>query len=357
MSLGIVADRVSSGSGPDCASTCTCSLTYLPVHRAHLPGKAAVHRAARQPQPDAEDVTHSDHARPVRCAAAICQHEHSRARASFCSVWSSAPIAGRAVPYCEFLLEAGYDVFAFESRGQGQSPSQPGYEPMQWVTEFEVDDFRAALAYLKERPDADPRGVGFFGISKGGGAGLYCRLPTIPTSAAASPTASSPRTPRWCRTCASGSSSTRSGPGCRRTPAAAGITATCASIGLRHRSSRERHCTLSAPGNGASPSWRARPLLMIHGGADTYIKPDMAQILFDAGRVKPRKSGSWTEPSTTRRSTSPAQATRNACSPFSTSTWPAGRVPAASEVGYPSVRSRPQEAVDHGKMINSAAMK
>ena len=33
-------------------------------------------------------------------------------------------------------------------------------------------DVQAALAYLKGRPDADPRGVGFFGISKGGGAGL-----------------------------------------------------------------------------------------------------------------------------------------------------------------------------------------
>src|SRR5207247_5424641 len=32
--------------------------------------------------------------------------------------------------------------------------------------------FQAALAYLKRRTDADPRGVGFFGISKGGSAGL-----------------------------------------------------------------------------------------------------------------------------------------------------------------------------------------
>ena len=29
-----------------------------------------------------------------------------------------------AVPYCEFLLEDGYDVFSFETRGQGQS--EPG---------------------------------------------------------------------------------------------------------------------------------------------------------------------------------------------------------------------------------------
>ena len=48
----------------------------------------------------------------------------------------------------------------------------PGYEPMEWVTEFEVADFIAALAYLKSRPHAHPIGVGLFGISKGAGAGL-----------------------------------------------------------------------------------------------------------------------------------------------------------------------------------------
>ena len=76
------------------------------------------------------------------------------------------------VPYCESLVANGFDVFAFEPRNQGDSDHQPGYEPLQWVTDFEVRDFQAALAYLKSRPDADPRGVGFFGISKGGGAGL-----------------------------------------------------------------------------------------------------------------------------------------------------------------------------------------
>src|SRR5437660_9643022 len=65
------------------------------------------------------------------------------------------------VPYCEVLLENGYDVFAFEACGQGDSDARPGYEPLQWVTEFEVEDTRAALAYLRSRPDADPRGVGF----------------------------------------------------------------------------------------------------------------------------------------------------------------------------------------------------
>src|SRR5262249_50627608 len=76
------------------------------------------------------------------------------------------------VPYCQHLLNAGYDVFAFEARNQGDSDRLNAYEPLQWVTDYEVEDVRAALRYLKARPDADPRGVGFFGISKGAGAGL-----------------------------------------------------------------------------------------------------------------------------------------------------------------------------------------
>jgi pimeloyl-ACP methyl ester carboxylesterase len=74
--------------------------------------------------------------------------------------------------YVEHLVTAGYDVFAFEPRGQGESTPIPCYEPLQWVTEYEVDDARAAIAYLKGRPDADPAGVGLFGISKGAGAGI-----------------------------------------------------------------------------------------------------------------------------------------------------------------------------------------
>src|SRR5262249_54961910 len=67
----------------------------------------------------------------------------------------------------------GYDIFAFESRGQGQSQAQEGYEPLQWVTDFDVCDMRTAVAYLKSRPDADPRGIGVFGLSKGGSTALY----------------------------------------------------------------------------------------------------------------------------------------------------------------------------------------
>jgi uncharacterized protein len=74
--------------------------------------------------------------------------------------------------YCERLQDAGYDVFACELRNQGESDKDPTYEPMQWSTNKDLADARAALAYLHARPDADPAGVGVFGISKGGSLGL-----------------------------------------------------------------------------------------------------------------------------------------------------------------------------------------
>ena len=53
------------------------------------------------------------------------------------------------------------------------SDKQPDYEPLHWITQYEVDDTKSAIAYLKTRPDADPNGIGFFGISKGAASGLY----------------------------------------------------------------------------------------------------------------------------------------------------------------------------------------
>src|SRR4051812_43405284 len=66
------------------------------------------------------------------------------------------------VPYTEFLRDAGYDIFAYEPRGQGTSPAQPAYEPLHWVTDFELTDCQTALAYLKSRPDCPAKGVGLF---------------------------------------------------------------------------------------------------------------------------------------------------------------------------------------------------
>jgi pimeloyl-ACP methyl ester carboxylesterase len=181
------------------------------------------------------------------------------------------------VPYCEFLRQNGYDIFTFEPRGQGDSPVQPGYEPLQWVTAFEVRDFCAALAYLKSRPDADPRGIGFFGISKGGGAGLiaaagdpYVRC-CVTDGVFATHTTMVPYMRKWIAIYSDRYKIQRVLPGW--------YYGVAARIGLR-RIRRERGCRfphLEHVIAGLAP----RPLLMIHGGGDTYIKPEMALALFD----------------------------------------------------------------------------
>ncbi|HZY88651.1 MAG TPA: alpha/beta fold hydrolase [Gemmataceae bacterium] len=183
-------------------------------------------------------------------------------------------------PYCDHLVEAGYDVFAFESRNQGTSDALPGYEPLQWVTDYEVRDAEAALAYLKGRPDADPRGVGFFGISKGGGAGLF--------AAAAGPYV------RCCVTDGAFGTFSTLVPYMRRWLRIYSDRPFVQSLlphwyygifgrrGLR-QIERERRCRfphLEPVLRRLSP----RPLLMVHGEADTYIRPSMARALFDAAR-------------------------------------------------------------------------
>ena len=47
-----------------------------------------------------------------------------------------------------------------------------GYRPTPWLTRHELADVQAAIDYLCDRPDADPHGIGIFGISRGGNAAL-----------------------------------------------------------------------------------------------------------------------------------------------------------------------------------------
>ena len=74
--------------------------------------------------------------------------------------------------YADDLRGLGFDVFTFDFRNHGESDSEPGHEPLQWVSDRDVRDLRAALDYLRSRPDADPAGAGLFGVSRGGGVAL-----------------------------------------------------------------------------------------------------------------------------------------------------------------------------------------
>jgi uncharacterized protein len=77
-----------------------------------------------------------------------------------------------AAGYAGHLRERGFDIFTFDFRNQGQSDALPHYQPMPWLTAYEVADLQAAINYVCSRPDADSRGIGLFGISRGGNAAL-----------------------------------------------------------------------------------------------------------------------------------------------------------------------------------------
>lgn len=180
------------------------------------------------------------------------------------------------IPYAQCLLDAGYDVFSFETRSQGESDAQPNYQPLQWVTEFEVADYRAAVAYLKGRPDRDAKGIGFFGISKGGGAGLiagaadsYIRC-FVTDGIFATRTTMLPYMRKWVAIV-----STRYWLQKALPMWFYGLIADKALA----RISERRACVFPHL-EDFLPRLSPRPLLMIHGGGDTYIKPEMALSLY-----------------------------------------------------------------------------
>ncbi len=74
--------------------------------------------------------------------------------------------------YTDGLRERGFDLFSFDFRNHGESDEEPGLEKLHWVSDRELTDLRAALAYLRSRPDRDAAGASLFGISRGGGAAL-----------------------------------------------------------------------------------------------------------------------------------------------------------------------------------------
>jgi pimeloyl-ACP methyl ester carboxylesterase len=133
---------------------------------------------------------------------------------------------------------------------------------------------------LKERDDSDPKGVGLFGISKGGSAGLiaaaredYVRC-MVTDGIFATHTTMVPYMRKWVDIVSTRYWLHKILPDWfYGLVARAGIKEVCREYGCRfpHLENAMRRL---AP----------RPLLMIHGGADTYIKPDMAKVLFSLAK-------------------------------------------------------------------------
>lgn len=232
-----------------------------------------------QPVPGAEDVTFPT-TDGLRLCGCYLHTTAPRRRGVILFAVEFGSNRWSCLPYCQHLIASGYDLFAFEPRGQGDSPSHPGYEPLQWVTNFEVADARAALAYLKKRPDADPRGVGFFGISKGGNAGLL--------AAVDEPFVRCLVTDGIFPTYTMTLGYARKWYGIYNNHYLLQGLIPLWYYGLvckeaLRRIARQRRCrfpNLEPLIGRLAP----RPLLMIHGGGDTYVKPEIAEFLFRQAR-------------------------------------------------------------------------
>lgn len=177
--------------------------------------------------------------------------------------------------YCERLVAEGYDVFAYEPRNQGDSDKDSDYEPLQWVTDRDLADARAALSYLHSRPDADPFGVGVFGVSKGGSLGLLLaaedrRVRCVATDGAfATYTTMVPFIRKWVSIYIKRRDWIRT----RIPDWFYGLLANAALGEVQGQRNVE------FVGIEKAVRKLRQPWFAVHGGGDTYIKPEMAEAL------------------------------------------------------------------------------
>jgi len=157
---------------------------------------------------------------------------------------------------------------------------------LQWATDRDLCDTKAALDYLTSRPDADTKGIGLFGISKGGSVGLVAaasdpRVNCVATDGAfGTMTTVMPFLMRWLDIYAPKSRLTKYIPNLfYRTLAKDTIRTVANERNVRYLKVEPAVERLN------------RPLLMIHGAGDTYIKPEMARSLH--GRAKSSVSELW----------------------------------------------------------------
>ncbi len=106
-------------------------------------------------------------------------HDEPRGVILFCPELNGNHWTG--LSYAQALLDAGFAVLAFDFRNQGNSEHQIGYKPIHWVTEFELRDIEAVLAWLQTQETLRSIPVGIFGVSRGGSAALLAagRFPQL----------------------------------------------------------------------------------------------------------------------------------------------------------------------------------
>ncbi len=124
------------------------------------------------PDPDAEPFS-------VRTVDGVtlrgCLYRHTeqtpRGLIVFCPEFASNHRS--AMLYCSALSRAGFHVLTFDFRNHGDSDSMPGYEPLHWLTQYEILDLNTVINHVYSQPDLTELPLGLFGISRGGSAALY----------------------------------------------------------------------------------------------------------------------------------------------------------------------------------------
>jgi pimeloyl-ACP methyl ester carboxylesterase len=186
-------------------------------------------------------------------------------------------------PYADGLRDRGFDIFTFDFRNHGRSASVADYEPLQWVSDHEVRDLQAALAYLRSRGDRDPAGFGLIGISRGGGTALVVASGQVDVwgiiTDGAFPTRGTMLAYilRWAEIFVNN----RAVYAILRDYTPYSVFNLMGSVG-RRRAERRLSCRF-ADIEAAVSRLAPRSWLMIHGARDAYIGPEIAQRLFDEG--------------------------------------------------------------------------
>lgn len=112
----------------------------------------------------------TEHGLTLRGSLRLQEDRPSRGVIVFCPELSGSHWSANS--YCQGLWQAGFDILSFDFRNEGESDHQPGYEPLHWVTDYEVADVLAAVNFARRRAELQTLPIGLFGVSRGGGAAL-----------------------------------------------------------------------------------------------------------------------------------------------------------------------------------------
>lgn len=123
------------------------------------------------PHPPGVELVHFDSADGTRLAgwfipAQARRGEPSDPRGTVLHMHGNAGNIADHQPFTDFLPPSGFNVFLFDYRGYGESGGSA------WKRDRLIEDTHAALDYILTRDDVDPARIGMYGQSLGAAIGL-----------------------------------------------------------------------------------------------------------------------------------------------------------------------------------------